>query len=223
MKNFANIAAFAAGAHALVGRDNTCCFHMSATGGASGSIGQLDDGQNRIGGGLSEAQFCIDSNGGIVDANGRGCIVTGATTQFQCDLNKPPTPGFSINSKGQLTYENSEAFVACETGMNGGLNLYTTESEDVTMCQDIVLMADTCSGTGAGLGVGAGGGSSSAVPSGPATSSVSLVPGGGAGGGASTPSVPGAGATSAPHVPGGGASTPSVPQVPGGGATSAPH
>lgn len=77
MRNFVTVAAFAAGANALVGRGNSCCFHLKASGGASGSIGQLDDGQNRIYGDLEEAQFCIDSNGAITDANGRGCIVTG--------------------------------------------------------------------------------------------------------------------------------------------------
>lgn len=79
MRNFATVAAFAASANALVGRDSTCCFHMSASGGVSGTIGQLDDGQNRVFGGLSEAEFCIDSNGAITDADGRGCIVTGKT------------------------------------------------------------------------------------------------------------------------------------------------
>ncbi|THC98130.1 hypothetical protein EYZ11_002418 [Aspergillus tanneri] len=80
MKNFVTAAAFAASANALVGRGNSCCFHLKASGGATGSVGQLDDGQNRIYGGLSEAQFCISSNGAITDANGRGCIVTGKRT-----------------------------------------------------------------------------------------------------------------------------------------------
>lgn len=77
MKNTFAIAALAlGGANALVARDNTCCFHLTASGGASGSVGQLDDGQNRIGGGLPPTQFCIDSNGGITDSSGRGCILT---------------------------------------------------------------------------------------------------------------------------------------------------
>lgn len=77
MKTFAAVAAtLVASANALVGRDGSCCFHLSASGGASGSIGQLSDGQNRIGGGLPVGQYCIGSNGGITDGQGRGCILT---------------------------------------------------------------------------------------------------------------------------------------------------
>lgn len=76
MKNFVTVATLAAGANALVGRGSNCCFHIDASGGAKGTLGQLDDGQNRIGGGLGEAQYCIDSKGAITDANGRGCILT---------------------------------------------------------------------------------------------------------------------------------------------------
>lgn len=77
MKNFIAIAALAAGTNALVGRSDSCCFHLTASGGASGEVGQLSDGQNRIGdNSLSPAQFCIDSQGAITDSNGRGCILT---------------------------------------------------------------------------------------------------------------------------------------------------
>ena len=83
MKTFATVAAFAASANALVGRGANCCFHIDASGAAQGSLGQLGDGQNRIGdSNLSPAQFCIDSNGGITDANGRGCIVTGESSSI---------------------------------------------------------------------------------------------------------------------------------------------
>lgn len=75
MRSFAAIAAFAAGANALVGRGNTCCFHLDASGGASGTVGQLGDGQNRLGGGLPVAKFCIDSSGSIT-SNNSGCILT---------------------------------------------------------------------------------------------------------------------------------------------------
>lgn len=79
MKNLATIAAFAAGANALVGRSSTCCFHLTAAGGIPGTLGQLSDGQNRILGGLPPAQYCIDSAGAVKDTNGRGCILTGKT------------------------------------------------------------------------------------------------------------------------------------------------
>lgn len=77
MKNFITIAAFAASTNALVSRSDSCCFHLTSSGGASGELGQLSDGQNRIGdSSLSPAQYCIDSTGAITDSNGRGCILT---------------------------------------------------------------------------------------------------------------------------------------------------
>jgi len=63
------------GASALTVPRSSCSFELTASGGESGTIGQLSDGQNRIGGGLSPATFTID-NGGIIDAAGRGCILT---------------------------------------------------------------------------------------------------------------------------------------------------
>jgi hypothetical protein len=71
-----SILTLAATASALVARGENCCFHLTASGGASGSIGQLSDGQNRIGGGLPVAQYCIDSNGALTDQANRGCILT---------------------------------------------------------------------------------------------------------------------------------------------------
>jgi hypothetical protein len=76
MKSFIAIAAFAASTNALVGRSDTCCFQISATGGVSGSLGQLSDGQVRVGDTtLSAAQFCL-SDSTITDSEGRGCVVT---------------------------------------------------------------------------------------------------------------------------------------------------
>lgn len=74
---FATLAAFAASTQALTGRTTNCCFHLTASGGASGTVGQLSDGQNRIGDhSLSTAQFCISPDGSITDGSGRGCILT---------------------------------------------------------------------------------------------------------------------------------------------------
>ncbi|PYH36256.1 putative GPI anchored cell wall protein [Aspergillus neoniger CBS 115656] len=219
MKNVATLAAFAAGANALVGRSDSCCFHLTASGDASGTIGQLGDGQNRIGGGLPATQFCIDSNGGITDSSGRGCVVTSETTQFQCDLGKSPMSGFSITSSGELEYNGDADFVACQTGDNNELNLYTTENSSVTGCENIKLTADSCSGSGAGSV-----GSSSAPASTPAPQSSQPAPApsssapGVPGAGASTSWVPGGPASSAPGVPGAGQST---GWVPGGPASSA--
>lgn len=77
MKSFIAIAAFAAGTNALVSRGDSCCFHLSSSGGASGSVGELGDGQVRVGDNkLSTSQFCISSTGAITDGDGRGCVVT---------------------------------------------------------------------------------------------------------------------------------------------------
>ncbi|KAJ5914783.1 hypothetical protein N7504_003666 [Penicillium tannophilum] len=168
MKSFIAIAAFAAGTNALVGRSDSCCFHLTASGGVSGSLGQLSDGQVRVGDdSLSAADFCINSSGAITDSEGRGCIVTSETTQFQCDTGANATTGFSITSSGGLEYHNSPNFIACETGENNGRNIYTTNSTSVTMCKNVKLTADSCSGSGAGA-------SSSAMPS--ATASASSIP-----------------------------------------------
>jgi hypothetical protein len=76
MKNFITIAAFAAGTHALVGRSDSCCFQLTASGGASGSLGQLSDGQVRVGDTtLSASTFCL-ADSVITDSDGRGCVVT---------------------------------------------------------------------------------------------------------------------------------------------------
>ncbi|KAJ5759132.1 hypothetical protein N7520_006288 [Penicillium odoratum] len=160
MKSFIAIAAFAAGTNALVGRSDSCCFHLTASGGVSGTLGQLSDGQVRVGDdSLSAATFCINSSGAITDSAGRGCILTTETTQFQCDTGATATSGFSITSSGELEYHGSPNFIACETGENGGRNIYTTNSTSVTMCKKVELTADSCSGSGAGAS------SSSMMPS----------------------------------------------------------
>jgi hypothetical protein len=76
MKGTIAAAALVAAAKALVARDAPCCFRMNASGGQSGSVGQIPDGQCRLGGGLPPAQFCINSSGSIADSTGRGCILT---------------------------------------------------------------------------------------------------------------------------------------------------
>ncbi|KAL4745785.1 ubiquitin 3 binding protein But2 C-terminal domain-containing protein [Aspergillus terricola var. indicus] len=229
MRIFAAFAAFVASAQALVSRDTSCCFHLTASGGASGPVGQLEDGQNRVGGdsgSLPEGQFCINTDGSITDGSGRGCILTPPTTQFQCDSGGKPTPGFSVDSSGLLGYNGQTSFVACATGQNGEMNIYTSpNSGDVTGCVSVQLMADSCLGTGAGGGAGGGPGTQGpgqSTATVPVVSPSPSVPGGGAGGGAGGGEGPGA--SPSPSVPGGGAgggegpgASPS-PSVPGGGA-----
>ena len=46
----------------VVPRDDGCTFGITASGGKSGTVGQLGDGQNRIGGGLAPASYHTKSN-----------------------------------------------------------------------------------------------------------------------------------------------------------------
>ncbi|KJX92954.1 GPI anchored cell wall protein [Zymoseptoria brevis] len=116
-----------------------------ATGGPGGPVEQLSDGQNRIGqSGLTESQFCINSSGGLTDGNGRGCIVTKATLQFQCDQGTTAMPGFSIASDGKLSYKSNSDLFACPTGDNGGFNIYTQKLYGEPGCVPVTLSSDNC-------------------------------------------------------------------------------
>ncbi|KAJ5621356.1 hypothetical protein N7528_006139 [Penicillium herquei] len=150
MKLLFALATLAVNAKALTSRGSNCCFHLKS---GSSSVGQLSDGQNRIDdSNLTPAEFCISSSGTITDANGRGCILTPPTTQFQCDEGATPTPGFSINSSGELEYNNSPDFVACQADASGALNIYTTESSGTTHCSTITLTADSCASSSSSSG-----------------------------------------------------------------------
>lgn len=135
MYAFVTALALTAGANALITRTAPCCFHLDASGAVTGSVGQLSDGQNRVGGGLTPAQYCI-ADGGITDANGRGCILTrtftssfrmsliitdllpAPTSQFQCDVGASPTTGFSVGCDGTVAYNGMTTFYECQTGDN---------------------------------------------------------------------------------------------------------
>ncbi|EKD17933.1 uncharacterized protein L3040_004473 [Drepanopeziza brunnea f. sp. 'multigermtubi'] len=140
MKSFISLA-LVAGTNAIVTRWAPCCFHLSASGAITGTVGQLDDGQNRVNGGLSSAEFCI-ADGAIKDTNGRGCIITPQVTQYQCDDGVPPASGFSIGSDGTLAYNGGTTFWECQTGQNGGVNIYINPGG--TNCGKITLKADAC-------------------------------------------------------------------------------
>ncbi len=132
--------------YALIARADACAcsFSLTASGGTSGVIAQLPDGQNRIGStGLPAASYCLGSNGGITDGQGRGCILTEPTTQFQCDSGANPTPGFSIGCDGTVYYDGSSQFYACQTGSNGE-NIYTSITGSETGCVSITLHASGC-------------------------------------------------------------------------------
>lgn len=128
---------YGAFAHVLPREPAGCCFQLKASGGQHGTIGQLSDGQNRIGGGLSPATYCID-NGGLTDSSGRGCILTPPTTQFQCDQGAKPTTGFAITDKGELQHSGSGMFYACPAS-DGVYNIYTEPVKNQPKCVEIKL------------------------------------------------------------------------------------
>ncbi|PMD24454.1 hypothetical protein NA56DRAFT_656185 [Hyaloscypha hepaticicola] len=130
------------GASAFAVPRSSCSFELTASGGQSGTIGQLSDGQSRIGGGLSAATFTIN-NGGIIDSAGRGCILTPSVEQFQCDQGVGPTYGFSIDSNETLTYSGSSVFYACPASETEW-NLYTTPVIGQLKCVEIALSASGC-------------------------------------------------------------------------------
>lgn len=130
--------AFGLGAHALVPRDAPQCVQLKASGGASGTLGQYTDGQNRIGGGYPPACYCL-SNGGFTDSSGRGCILTNPTTQWQCDSGASPTTGFAIGSNGGVTYNGSGTFYACPYNDQGGYNIYSQPAPNQSKCVQITL------------------------------------------------------------------------------------
>ena len=130
-----------ASAAAVLPRDAGCCFGLTASGGVSGTVSQLSDGQNRVGGASSSgnaARYCLN-NGGITDGNGRGCILTPPTTQFQCDSGATPTTGFSVSGSGNVAYNGNTQFVACPVNDNGEYNIYTTAPSGQGGCKQITL------------------------------------------------------------------------------------
>ena len=149
MKHAFSLVAFGLGANALVARDaSQQCIKIVASGGASGTLGQFTDGQNRIGGGYPDACYCL-SNGGFTDSQGRGCILTAPTTQFQCDVGVGPTTGFSIGSDGSITYKGSGKFYACPYNDQGGYNIYTTPAPNQPKCVEITLASGGACGASA--------------------------------------------------------------------------
>ncbi|TVY15308.1 hypothetical protein LARI1_G006629 [Lachnellula arida] len=122
-----------------------CTFSITSSGGQSGILGQLSDGQNRIGGSSPQGTYTI-SNGAITDSLGRGCIVTPEVNQIQCDAGATATSGFEISSNGQITFNGSDVFYACPA-TTSSYNLYTTPVSGQSLCVMIVLSASNCFAT----------------------------------------------------------------------------
>ncbi|KAI6894418.1 hypothetical protein KC318_g3235 [Hortaea werneckii] len=141
------VAALAAAANAATLPQPKCYFGMTAYGGPGGTVGQLGDGQNRIGQNnlpVLQGTYCLN-NGALTDSYGRGCIMTPPTGQFQCDVGAKPDKGFNIPcGNGTITFKGSDTFWSCPTGDHGGWNLYDRPVEGQKNCQPIWLVADSC-------------------------------------------------------------------------------
>lgn len=150
MRPFVAAAGLAAGASAAVlPRQDQCCFQLTASGGQSGVVGQLGDGQNRVGGSYPAGTYCL-SGSAITDAKGRGCILTPPTTQLQCDQGATPDSGFSVSDNGELLHNGDSTFYACAAA-DGEYNIYTETSDAQTQCSKITLnTGGQCSGNGNG-------------------------------------------------------------------------
>ncbi|KAK7518290.1 ubiquitin 3 binding protein But2 C-terminal domain-containing protein [Phyllosticta citriasiana] len=147
--------AFTLGASAAALKRSQCCFEIDASGGVSGTVGQLSDGQNRIGGGYSPTTFCLN-NGGITDSNGRGCIVTDASGQFQCDQGKTPATGFSVGGNGTLVFNGKAQFYGCPAA-DGEDNIYTRPVQSQDKCVPVMLSTGgQCSSSSGGQGTPSG-------------------------------------------------------------------
>ncbi|PQE29433.1 gpi anchored cell wall protein [Rutstroemia sp. NJR-2017a WRK4] len=157
---------FAIGASAATIRRDQCSFTITASGGQSGVVGQLSDGQNRIDGGHPTGTYTI-SNGQITDAAGRGCILTPSVEQFQCDSGATPTSGFSIGSSGEVLFSGSSTFYACAAS-DSEYNIYTTPVSGQEKCYEVELSASGCYGSSHASSVAP----SSVAPSSVAPSSV---------------------------------------------------
>lgn len=76
-------------AASLIKRHHSCSFQVSVFGGCAGHIGQIPDGQCRVGGSFQHSTFNLDKHSGVLtDAHGRGCYLTSEANQLQCDEGK---------------------------------------------------------------------------------------------------------------------------------------
>ncbi|KAF2140964.1 uncharacterized protein K452DRAFT_229286, partial [Aplosporella prunicola CBS 121167] len=120
------------------------CFTITCNGTPGGVVGQLSDGQLRCGQGFAASTFCISEKGGLIDANGFGCILTPPTKQFQCDHGVEGFMGWSISDKGLLFFEQISTWVTCPTGDHGGYNIYRERPGTQGGCVEITITADSC-------------------------------------------------------------------------------
>lgn len=130
---------------AAVLRWESCCFQLTASGGASGVLTQLSGGQIRIGGGMHPATYCI-KNGIITDdsPHHRVCILsddmwpTGARTQFVCDSDPNHDNNFAVTADFLLEHEGQTTFHACPAGP-GQWNLFSNPLIGMVKCVPVTL------------------------------------------------------------------------------------
>ncbi|KAK7990178.1 cytochrome c/c1 heme lyase [Apiospora arundinis] len=143
--NFLRLAALAGGANALALRaaDGGCEMTMSTSGSVSYPVSQHGSGQTKAGQGLPPTTFKMDGNGGLTDANGRGCWWTPPTNVLQCDVGQPPAGGFKVDCSGQVTYQGSSTFYQCKVpgDKDKSVNIYNKPNQGQD-CKEIKLNAN---------------------------------------------------------------------------------
>jgi len=81
---------------------------------------------------------------GVVDGDGRGCILTPTTMQWQCDQGAQATGNFSVGCDGSFMYNGNNTFWSCPTGDHGGYNVYTIPIPGQQGCVNVTMTADSC-------------------------------------------------------------------------------
>ncbi|KAI8964626.1 ubiquitin 3 binding protein But2 C-terminal domain-containing protein [Daldinia sp. FL1419] len=118
-----------------------CTFSLIAASGHNGSVGQLADGQIRVGSDLTPSLFTWFGDA-FVDLRGRGCWWTPPTLVLQCDSNQQPNHGFVIGCYGGVSYQHQSVFYQCQTGEGDQVNLYLEPNG--AECSTITLRAGSC-------------------------------------------------------------------------------
>ncbi|KAF6830967.1 PAP2 superfamily protein [Colletotrichum plurivorum] len=124
-------------------------FSFRAKGSVSGSVGQLESGQLRIG--LEPVKLRMD-RGEVIDSMKRGCWWTPPTETLQCDVGQQPEAGFEVGCDGKVKFKDQTRFFQCEAE-NQQYNIYKKDGQGAN-CAEVTLYAMGCGGKGEGGGGG---------------------------------------------------------------------
>ncbi|KAF1951549.1 hypothetical protein CC80DRAFT_480755 [Byssothecium circinans] len=114
-------------------------FRVVAHGHVTGIVGQLNDGQLRIGGKHPVVDFQWEGDR-LVNGKGRGCIITPPnTTQWQCDAGVKGESSFEIGCGNKFLYHGSPDFWACPVNDHGEWNIYRKPDFGQKKCTPITL------------------------------------------------------------------------------------